>query len=171
MSEQTAIGRDATPVPRSAATVSTTPGPTWDRSLVEGSCENALVAWSDSLLGFLKRLEPLERVRFLAGLAREVEEFTDEAAIAVEGGVHPRHRIARFDEFVASRMPQGSCVLDLGCGDGALTVLLADRIGGLVVGLDRDGKSLRRARALAQARGVRARFIEDDLAQGDDLRF
>lgn len=138
-------------------------GPSWDRALLEASHEKAVAAWRDSLHGYAKRLEPLERVRFFASLARSIDEFEDEAALIVEGGIHPRHRIARFDEFVAARLAHGSKVLDLGCGDGTLTVSLADRVGGLVVGVDQNAASLRRARALAQVRGVQARFIEDDL--------
>ncbi|PVZ09014.1 class I SAM-dependent methyltransferase [Actinomycetospora cinnamomea] len=60
-------------------------------------------------------------------------------------------------------------VLDLGCGTGEHTVLLAAR-GYDVVGVDSAPAALERARAVAAARGVAARFVEADALDPAGLR-
>ena len=55
----------------------------------------------------------------------------------------------------------GKCVLDVGCGDGVLSVHLAE-VGGIVTGLDADGRMLAAAREHAVATGVTATFVEGD---------
>lgn len=60
-------------------------------------------------------------------------------------------------------------VLDLGCGTGEHTVLLAAR-GYEVVGADSAPAALERARAVAAARGVDATFVAADALQPTDLR-
>ncbi|GAA4888190.1 class I SAM-dependent methyltransferase [Actinomycetospora straminea] len=60
-------------------------------------------------------------------------------------------------------------VLDLGCGTGEHTVLLAAR-GYDVVGADSAPAALDRARAIAADRGVAATFVEADALHPDDLR-
>src|SRR4051794_16718123 len=63
------------------------------------------------------------------------------------------------------RLRPGRAV-DLGCGTGANSIYLA-RHGFDVTGIDFAPAALRKASAAADAAGVRARFIEDDLT---DLR-
>lgn len=58
--------------------------------------------------------------------------------------------------------PAGS-VLDAGCGTGSLALLLAEA-GHLVTGVDAAPEMVRRARAKAEAAGVRARFLLGEAA-------
>jgi len=60
-------------------------------------------------------------------------------------------------------------VLDLGCGTGEHTLLLATR-GYDVVGADSAPAALERARAIAAERGVEASFVEADALQPAGLR-
>jgi SAM-dependent methyltransferase len=60
-------------------------------------------------------------------------------------------------------------VLDLGCGTGEHTVLLAAR-GYDVVGADSAPAALERGRAIAAARGVEASFVEADALDPAGLR-
>ena len=60
-------------------------------------------------------------------------------------------------------------VLDLGCGTGENTLLLAAR-GYDVVGADSAPAALDRARTIAAARGVAATFVEADALHPSDLR-
>jgi len=62
----------------------------------------------------------------------------------------------------------GDCVLDVPCGDGVYTLLLAEKVGsnGSVVGVDLSASYLTSARALASrsAEAVRIRFQAGDIA-------
>jgi ubiquinone/menaquinone biosynthesis C-methylase UbiE len=67
----------------------------------------------------------------------------------------------RFLKDLAGRLPDGARVLDLGCGDGAKTKLLAERFD--VVGIDFSPEQLRRAEAAVPG----ARFVQGDFSQLD----
>jgi cyclopropane fatty-acyl-phospholipid synthase-like methyltransferase len=66
-----------------------------------------------------------------------------------------------FLEDLASRLPDGASVLDLGCGNGAKTERLARRFE--VVGVDISEEQLRLARAAAPG----ATFVQVDFAELD----
>jgi 2-polyprenyl-3-methyl-5-hydroxy-6-metoxy-1,4-benzoquinol methylase len=137
----------------------------WDRVLLESSHEDAVAAWRDSLHGFAKRLAPLDRAKFLMAFDSAIYPFLGEAAIAVEGGIHPKHRILRYHDYFVSRIRPGERVVDLGCGIGALAASIAERAQANVVGVDWSAKNLSKARTLSSARGIQPmpRFIEDDI--------
>jgi len=58
------------------------------------------------------------------------------------------------DVLRAAGAPAGATVLDLGCGKGAVSVTVAERLGARVVGVDAFPPFLEAARALAAERGV-----------------
>ena len=57
--------------------------------------------------------------------------------------------------------PPGTAVLDAGCGTGEHALLLAER-GHRVMGVDLAAEAIERARAKAEARGLRAGFLVHD---------
>jgi ubiquinone/menaquinone biosynthesis C-methylase UbiE len=58
--------------------------------------------------------------------------------------------------------PASLRILDVGCGDAALAVALADR-GGIVTGVDADRRMLAAGRARAEARGVAVHLLQGDI--------
>jgi 2-polyprenyl-3-methyl-5-hydroxy-6-metoxy-1,4-benzoquinol methylase len=56
--------------------------------------------------------------------------------IAAEGGRHPKYHIIKYYEFFADNIPRGSLVLDVGCGNGALSIDIADKTHSRVVGVE-----------------------------------
>jgi SAM-dependent methyltransferase len=64
---------------------------------------------------------------------------------------------ARRALAVLGRLPAGSLILDLGCGPGAATVLLARETGARVVGLDLHAPFLHEVRARSHGEGLGAR--------------
>ena len=93
----------------------------------------------------------------------------DEWARAFHGHAFLRRSAERNAAFLLPHLQPGQRVLDLGCGPGAITVGLAERVApdGTVVGVDRDAGWFETARSLAADRpGVR--FEEADAA---DLPF
>jgi SAM-dependent methyltransferase len=84
------------------------------------------------------------------------------------GAPSRRLRVADVDELIASReRAQGLRVLDAGCGDGLLTLALAERHRDWTfLGVDLREELLRRARARALARGLpNVRFQRADVTQ------
>ena len=71
------------------------------------------------------------------------------------------------DALQAAGARDGATVLDLGCGKGAVSVTLAERLGARVVGVDAFSPFLEAARALASERGVAAlcTFREGDILE------
>lgn len=90
-------------------------------------------------------------------------------ARAFHGNAFLRRSAERNAGFLLPHLRPGHRVLDLGCGPGAITVGLAERVapGGSVVGVDRDPGWFDAARTLA-ARQPHVRFEEADAA---DLPF
>lgn len=69
-----------------------------------------------------------------------------------------------FARQVASRLPSGSRVLDLGCGEGRDSVFFAAQ-GFEVVGVDISGAGITKAERLAGAREVRVRWLVGDMTR------
>src|SRR5690606_24788996 len=93
----------------------------------------------------------------------------------IEGGRADADRLARQARVMAGStlrflercgVRRGSACLDVGCGDGQVTIALADAVGpeGRVVGVDDDGEALAIARESARRAGVAAAFVRADAA-------
>lgn len=85
-------------------------------------------------------------LRALLRIEADLQLRIDGAAIAYDGGVHPKHRLTGYHDFFADRIRPGERVLDVGCGIGALAHDLAARSGARVTGIDVDPGRLRFAR-------------------------
>jgi len=68
--------------------------------------------------------------------------------------IHPGGFEATHKLLESSHMDQGSKVLDIGCGKGTTSVLLAQKYGCNVVGLDQSEDLLHQATALAKRKGL-----------------
>ena len=89
----------------------------------------------------------------------------DDWARAFHGHAFLRRSAERNAAFLLPHLEPGQRVLDLGCGPGAITVGLADRVGpdGSVVGVDRDADWFETGAGLAAER-TNVRFDEADAA-------
>jgi len=89
-----------------------------------------------------------------AELRRHEVGVTDPLALRRYGNPHARRRFARELRFRVVRPLEGKSVLDVGCGEGSDTVLLAQLGAARVVGLDCSAKALELTRLRAEANGV-----------------
>ena len=84
--------------------------------------------------------------RILTKFALSLHSFSYKVAsrlsIKVEGGIHPKHRLMDYHKFFVDNVTQDDTVLDLGCGNGALTFDVAQRAK-KVVGLDMNEKEIK----------------------------
>ncbi|MBC7833665.1 MAG: glycosyltransferase [Phycisphaerales bacterium] len=133
------------------------PAVRWEPALLNVEPGEAVDAWGKSLRGYSRRLEARARAKFLLGLDEPLYEMQGEAAVAAEGGLHPKHRLMRYHDFFVERIGSGERVIDLGCGVGALAASIADRSGAEVTGMDWLQKSLDKAAVVAMERGVAER--------------
>jgi 2-polyprenyl-3-methyl-5-hydroxy-6-metoxy-1,4-benzoquinol methylase len=91
--------------------------------------------------------DPKKALARLFAIQDDWEVVTSERAIAVDRGIHPKHRLMRYHDFFVERIADGERVLDIGCGYGAVARSIAHaRPKSEVVGLDNDRGRLGQAR-------------------------
>jgi len=83
--------------------------------------------------------------RFLAMLLMRIGHISysmlGKFASIAEGGLHPKHRLMNYHKFFIDSSNEDDCVLDLGCGNGALTFDLAKKAR-FVKGIDRSRENI-----------------------------
>lgn len=72
--------------------------------------------------------------------------IADGLAIINEGGIHPKHRILRYKEWVLDNIEPGWTVLDVGCNTGLMARMLASKAI-FVYGLDVSSDLITKAKA------------------------
>lgn len=75
-------------------------------------------------------------------------------SIKAEGGLHPKHRLMNYHKFFTDNINSGDKVLDIGCGNGALTYDIAKKAG-KVVGIDLNEKNIELAKKRFSAPNIK----------------
>jgi len=87
--------------------------------------------------------------KILTKLALRLHNFSyklaTKFAIKAEGGLHPKHRIMNYHKFFVDNINSKDKVLDIGCGNGALTFEVAKKAK-KVIGIDLDKKNIKIAK-------------------------
>ncbi len=109
------------------------------------------------------------RVRQAAGMTDDAQRYWDAQASTFDddpdhGLQHPKVRRAWSDLLLPLLPPAPASVIDLGCGTGSLSVLLAEA-GHDVHGVDLSPAMLEVAQAKATAAGVPVRFTQADISR------
>lgn len=94
----------------------------------------------------IEGLPPADALRILFTLDDRLYLLHGRQAVAYGGGVHTKHRHMNFHAFFTSRLAYGECVLDIGCGNGALTWDMAEKAGARVTGIDLSPSNIAMAR-------------------------
>lgn len=66
-------------------------------------------------------------------------------AIKNEGGIHPKHRLLGYHQFFLDNISPNDTVLDIGCGNGALTYDVGGKAK-MVTGIDIEDKNINAAK-------------------------
>ncbi len=83
------------------------------------------------------RSRPEPALRMLLQAESELGLILDRLAIEYDGGVHVKHRLTHYHDFFVNRVRSGDSVLDVGCGNGAVTWDIAEKSGARdVTGID-----------------------------------
>lgn len=67
-------------------------------------------------------------------------------SVAAEEGLHPKHRLMNYHKFFVDNVSEDDIVLDIGCGNGALTFDIAKKAK-YVYGIDINPQNIETARA------------------------
>ena len=90
---------------------------------------------------------PEAGLKRLYRLMDRLELAISERAMALGHGEHPKHRLTHYHDFFVDRIAEGSRVLDIGCGYGAVARSIARRVpGSTVMGVDLDEPRLHQAK-------------------------
>lgn len=108
---------------------------------------------------------PEAAMKRLFPISDDLDLIINERATALGGGVHPKHRLTGYHDFFIANIPDGSSVLDLGCGVGEVAISIAQSVANVrVTGIDFDEANLAAARAKTKAkRGIE--FLMADITQ------
>lgn len=74
-------------------------------------------------------------VKFALWLHNFSYKLSSRFAVKAEGGLHPKHRIMCYHKFFVDNVNSNDVILDIGCGNGALTYDVAKKAK-KVVGID-----------------------------------
>jgi ubiquinone/menaquinone biosynthesis C-methylase UbiE len=103
-------------------------------------------------------------------------ELGDDGGYTIAGGLTDARRLARQAHVMADAtkaflarvgVAEGWECLDVGCGDGQVTIVMAQLAGsgGRAVGVDVDAEALELAREAARGPGGTAEFVDDDASR------
>ncbi len=83
-----------------------------------------------------------EALRFLFRLDNHLYTLEGIKAVEYGGGIHTKHRHTRYHDFFVNRIGKNERVLDIGCGNGALSKDIAEKAGAYVVGIDINANNI-----------------------------
>lgn len=84
----------------------------------------------------VETLTPADALKLLFRLDAEFYPLQGWMSVAYGGGLHTKHRHTKYHDFFTKRVYPGERVLDLGCGNGALSRDVAEKSGAWVLGID-----------------------------------
>ena len=91
-------------------------------------------------------------------------KFSTKLAVKMEDGLHPKHRLMNYHQFFVENINEGDVVLDMGCGNGALTYDVAKKAK-KVTGVDFDEKNIRIGKERYQTPNIE--YIVGDITSFD----
>jgi Methylase involved in ubiquinone/menaquinone biosynthesis len=87
-------------------------------------------------------MQPERALVFLFNLDQIIYQLESKKATQFERGIHPKHRLMNYHDFFVKRLFASDRVIDIGCGNGALTYDIARLAGSEVLGIDINQKSI-----------------------------
>ncbi|MDR3572963.1 MAG: class I SAM-dependent methyltransferase [Anaerolineaceae bacterium] len=108
------------------------------------------ISYEDVIISLISKktesLEPEAALRFLFHIDQEVYQLESAKAVQYGGGIHPKHRLMNYHDFFVKRLQASDRVVDIGCGNGALSYDIAQLAGSEVLGIDINAKNIQYAK-------------------------
>lgn len=94
-----------------------------------------------------------------------LEWIINERSLAYGGGIHPKHRLTNYHDFFIKRINDGESVLDVGCGNGVVSISVAKaRKKSKIIGIDINNKNIEIAKKLSKEEEIKnINFIYGDI--------
>lgn len=104
----------------------------------------------DAIIDSIKKkvcsLPANEALSFVLQIDNLLYQLTGEQAVRYGNGIHPKHYHTNYHTFFISRIPPGSQVLDVGCGNGFLAYEIATQIPrSKIVAIDISARAIKKA--------------------------
>jgi 2-polyprenyl-3-methyl-5-hydroxy-6-metoxy-1,4-benzoquinol methylase len=95
---------------------------------------------------FLKRavavLSPAKSLKLLLDFDNKLYQIISKEAINYDKGLHPKHRLISYHDYFVKNIGKNENVLDIGCGNGALSRDIAKKTTGKVIGIDNNRENI-----------------------------
>lgn len=116
-------------------------------------------------------LPPAEALKLLFDLENRLYGIMGRESIRYGKGIHTKHRHIRYHDFFIDNIEEGSHVLDIGCGNGVLTVDIAAKVKkSTVFGIELNEESVKYAQKKHSRNNVT--YVQGDaLKDLPDMRF
>ncbi len=109
-------------------------------------------------------LSPFEALQFLFDIENRLYNLEGQASVRYGNGIHTKHMHIKYHDFFIEHIPDRSRVIDIGCGNGALTHDIASKVPDtMVYGIDLVQRNIETAKDI---------FSRDNItyAHGDALK-
>ncbi len=74
----------------------------------------------------------------------KLDWIINERALKYGNGTHPKHKLTDYHKFFIDRIVNGEKVLDVGCGNGSVSISAAKKLSkSLIVGIDKDEENIK----------------------------
>jgi len=92
-------------------------------------------------------LEPKKALLFLFQIQKDIYALEGFNATRLDNGIHAKHRLMNYHKFFIDNIPDGSVVLDIGCGNGALAADIAKNVKNVeIIGIDLNPNNIKFAK-------------------------
>ncbi|MCK4437268.1 class I SAM-dependent methyltransferase [bacterium] len=130
----------------------------WLKRLPPSTRAEVLIQLIRSLV---RRDTPKQTLQFLFKLENRLYLLEGETSIRYGNGIHTKHRHINYHHFFIRNLKLGEHVLDIGCGNGAMTYEMVTKVSGVqVVGIELNEDNIKFAREHYQHSNLR--FIHGD---------
>lgn len=113
------------------------------------------------ILRQLEKMEPQNALIKAFEIENRLYKLEGQLSVAYDGGIHTKHRHIKYHDFFIENIDENESVIDVGCGNGALTNDIAKKTRAKVMGIDFSKENIRFAKE--HYKRANLEFIEGDV--------
>ncbi len=103
---------------------------------------------------------PKKSIKNLFLIKDKIDWIINERALKFGKGVHPKHNLTNYHKFFIDRINNGEKVLDVGCGNGSVSISVAKELhNSVVIGIDKDEENISFAKKKLKKKNLKNLFF------------